>query len=85
MYLLIKDPNGKNAAVVNSQGDSKLSGFTSFQKQNSKCVELERKVTLLEQAMQEKDKTITRLRHEIDTSNSTTTDSPNHVQVYTAL
>ena len=87
MYLLFKDPNGKNAAVVNSQGDSKLSGFSSFQKQSTKCVDLERKVTLLEQAMQEKDKTITLLRHEINTMSSnsmaTVTDNPNPVQVYT--
>ena len=81
MYLLFKDPHGKNAAVVNSQGDNKLSGFSSFQKQNNKCEELEKKVTLLEQAMQEKDKTITLLRHEIGTSNSTMTSSPNPVKV----
>ena len=81
MYLLFKDPHGKNAAVVNSQGDSKLSGFSSFQKQTNKCEELEKKVTLLEQAMQEKDKTITLLRHEIGTSDSTMTSSPNPVKV----
>ena len=75
MYLLCKDPHGKNAATVNSQGDRKLSGVSSFQKQTNKCMELEKKVSLLEQAMQEKDKTITLLRHEIDTSNSTLTDS----------
>ena len=74
MYLLFKDPNGKNAAVVNSQGDSKLSGFSTFRKQTDKCVELERKVTILEQAMQEKERTITQLKHGIDTSNSTTSN-----------
>ena len=70
MYLLFKDPKGKNAAVIHSQGDSKLSGFSSFQIQNNKCVELEKKVTLLEYAMQEKEKTICTLRRMIDTSNS---------------
>ena len=81
MYLLFKDPHGKNAAVVNSQGDSKLSGFSTFQKQTNvvKCVELEKKVTLLELAVQEKDKTITLLRHEIGMSNST---MPTQEQVY---
>ena len=84
MYLLFKDPHGKNAAVVNSQGDSKLSGFSTFQKQTNvvKCVELEKKVTLLELAVQEKDKTITLLRHEIGMSNST---MPTQAQVYTII
>ena len=81
MYLLFKDPMGENAAaVINSQGDSKLSGFSSFRFQNSKYAELEKKVTLLEKAVQEKEKTIAALRQTlmIDDSDS---HSLNPIQV----
>ena len=81
MYLLFKDPKGKNAAVINSQGDSKLSGFSSYQVQNNKCVELEKKVTLLEQAVQEKDKTIIALKNKMDMSDSTMVNGQNLIQV----
>ena len=80
MYLLFKDPKGDNAAVINSQGDSKLSGFSSFRYQNSKYAELEKKVTLLEKAVKEKEKTISTLKKKlmIDHSDS---HSLNPIQV----
>ena len=81
MYLLVKDPNGKNAAVINSQGDSKLSGFTFQQIQNNKCLELKKKIALLEQAMREKDETITALKNKIDVSNSVHGNGQNPVEV----
>ena len=69
MILLYKDPHGKNSAVVNTQTEGNLSGFT-LPLQSNKFEESEKKAILLEKVVLEKEKTIAELRNKIDTLNS---------------
>ena len=64
MVLLYKDPLGKDSGVVNSQTDNTLNRLTSNTIKNNKCEELEKKVTLLEKKVLDKDKIIAELRDE---------------------
>ena len=65
MGLLYKDPHVKDSGVVNSQTDNTLNRVTSTGNTiKNKCEELEKKVTLLEKVVLDKDKIITELRNE---------------------
>ena len=68
MVLLYKDPHGKDSGVVNSQTEGTLNRFTSNNIQNNKCEELEKKVSLLEKVVLDKDKIIVELRNEVDSA-----------------
>ena len=80
MVLLYKDPHGKNSAVVNTQTERNLSGFTLQHVNSNKCEELEKKVTTLEKLLLENETTIAELRNKVNTSNSTLC-SDDHIQV----
>lgn len=83
MILLYKDPHGKDLAVINSQTEGTLSRFTSNTLRDNKCEELEKKVTLLENVVLDKDKIIAELRNEINASNSSkSSDDQTHNQVF---
>ena len=70
--MLYKDPQGIKSGVFTSQKDTKGDALSS-QTKDSKSVELEMKVTLLEKTIQENEKTIAELKSKIDAYNSVTT------------
>lgn len=80
MILLYKDHHGKDSAVINSQTEGTLNRFTSHTLRDNKCEELEKKVTLLENVVLDKDKIIAELRNKINTSNSANS-SDDQIQV----